>query len=83
MVICFWDFLTFKKINSNFWFFFQIPLGFEEQVRLSKTSLDTGRGRSGGQEIDPGSAIGQKFDPALVKGQYVDHEPNLASDPDR
>ena len=64
-------------------FFFQIPPGFEEQVRLSKTSLDTGRGRSGGQEIDPGSAIGQKFDPVLGKSQDVDNEPNLASDPDR
>jgi len=51
-------------------------------VRLSKTSLDPGRGRSGGQEIDPGSAIGQKFDPGLGKGQDVHHEPNLASDPD-
>ena len=64
-------------------FFFQIPLRFEEQVRLSKTSLDPGRGRSGGQEIDPGSAVGQKFDPSLEKVQDVDHEPNLASDPDR
>ena len=71
-------------IDNNLWlFFFQIPLRFEEQVRLSKTSLDPGRGRSGGQEIDPGSAIGQKFDPVLGKSQDVDNEPNLASDPDR
>jgi len=31
---------------------FQIPLSFEEQVRLSKTSLDLGRGR-GQAEIEP------------------------------